>query len=588
MPYYNPPLREMKFALEAMGYNEEIATLERYKDYDIETGMMVAQTTADISTKELLPLNKSGDHDGLEFDPETGEVTTPEGFREAYKTLLNAGLIGVTGPLEYGGGGAPEPLGILFSEIVTACNKSFSMCPGLTRGLIDALAEHGSEEQKDKYMPKLISGEWSGTMCLTEPQCGTDLGLLTTKAEPQDDGSYKLSGTKIWITFGEHDLTDNIIHLVLARLPDSPEGTRGISTFIVPKVLDDGSRNAITCTGLEHKMGIKASPTCVMTMEGATGYLVGEPNKGMRSMFTMMNVARLYVGIEGVALGEIAYQTALAFAKDRRQGRSLNEERREEDASADNILVHPDVRRLLLNTKSTTEALRALGIWLGIQEAVAAHHPDEARRKEAHDLVALLTPIIKSYGTERGFQNISDAMQVCGGSGYTTDWDIEQYMRDERIALIYEGTNHIQALDLIGRKLPRGGGRLVMGFQQRVNTLLEELEGNDVYTPYVEQFQKGANRLMQATMGLMENGANDPEWAASVASNFLNLFAQVALGFIWLKQLQFAVENDHPMKDTKLKTAKFFFEFVYPETGYFAKMCQVDKSTLMDFDIDEF
>ncbi len=588
MAYYNPPLREMKFALEAMGYNEEIATLEAYKDYDLETGMMVAQTTADIAVKELLPLNKEGDKEGVKFNPETGDVTTPKGFREAYQTLFQAGLIGVTGPVEYGGGGAPEPLGILFSEIVTATNKSFSMCPGLTRGLVDALEDHGSEEQKEKYLPKLVTGEWTGTMCLTEPQCGTDLGLLTTKAEPQEDGSYKLSGTKIWITFGEHDLADNIIHLVLARLPDAPEGTRGISTFVVPKFLDDGSRNNINCTGLEHKMGIHASPTCVMTMEGATGWLVGEPNKGMRAMFTMMNVARLYVGIEGVALGEIAYQTALAFAKDRRQGRSLNEERNDEGSSADNILVHPDVRRLLLNQKSTNEALRALGIWLGIEQAKSVHHPDEDVRKAADDMVALLTPIIKSYGTERGFDNISDAMQVCGGSGYTTDWDIEQYMRDERIAMIYEGTNHIQSLDLIGRKLPRGGGRLIMGFQQRVNELLEELEGNDVYAPYVENFQKGVNRLMQATMGLMENGAGDMEWAASIASNYLNLFAQVALGFVWLKQIKYAVENDHPMKDTKLKTAKFYFEYVYPETGYYAKLCQGDKTTIMNFDVEEF
>jgi alkylation response protein AidB-like acyl-CoA dehydrogenase len=588
MAYYNPPLREMKFVLEAMGYNEEITSLDAYKDYDLETGMMVDQTTADIAVKELLSLNKTGDEEGVKFNPETGEVTTPKGFREAYQTLFQAGLIGVTGPVEYGGGGAPEPLGILFSEIVTASNKSFSMCPGLTRGLVDALEDHGSEEEKEKYLPKLVTGEWTGTMCLTEPQCGTDLGLLTTKAEPQEDGSYKLSGTKIWITFGEHDLADNIIHLVLARLPDAPEGTRGISTFIVPKYLDDGTKNAIACTGLEHKMGIHASPTCVMTMEGATGWLVGEPNKGMRAMFTMMNVARLYVGIEGVALGEIAYQTALAFAKDRRQGRSLNEERNDENASADNILVHPDVRRLMLNQKSTTEALRALGIWLGIEQALSVHHPDEERRKQADDMVALLTPIIKSYGTERGFQNISDAMQVCGGSGYTTDWDIEQYMRDERIAMIYEGTNHIQSLDLIGRKLPRGGGRLIMGFQQRVNELTEQLEGNDVYAPFLEQFQKGANRLMQATMGLMENGAGDPEWAASIASNYLNLFAQVALGFVWLKQIHYAVENDHPLKDTKLKTARYFFEYIYPETGYYAKLCQTDKDTIMGFDVEEF
>lgn len=588
MQRYSAPLKDMRFVLEALGYEEKLGGFEAFETYDLETSMAVLEAMSSIAIDKLLPLNRKGDVEGVAFDPDAATVTLPDGFKEAYQTLAENGLLGLSGPEEYGGGGAPEALSVLASEILTACNKSLSMCPGLTFGLVGALQAHGSDEQKAKYLPKLISGEWTGTMCLTEPQCGTDLGLITTKAEPLDDGSYKLTGTKIWITFGEHNLTDNIIHLVLARLPDAPAGIRGISTFLVPKLMDDGSRNPAYCTGLEEKMGIQASPTCVISLDGAVGYMVGEPNKGMRSMFTMMNMARLHVGMEGIALGEIAYQTAVDFAQERRQGRSLDRSKNDESAAADNILVHPDVRRMLLNIKSTTEAMRALGAWIGIEHEISHHHPDEAARQEADDLVALLTPIIKSYGSERGFENISDAMQVCGGSGYTVDWDIEQYLRDERIAMIYEGTNHIQALDLVGRKLALHNGRLLMSFQKRVQQTMEACQGVEELAGLMGPFQKAVGRLMQATQKLATEGAKDPEMAASVASNYLNLFALVTLGFMWLELARHAVKKGDAEAKTKLKTAHYFMQMVLPETGLYAKLVSVGKDPTMAFEASEF
>ena len=588
MPFYQPPLRDYRFILEALDYEARIQELPPLADWDLETSMAIAETVGNVAVDNLLPLNRKGDEEGLVFDPEDNSVKTPDGFREAYDTLIANGLIGITGPVEYGGSGAPEPMGIAFSEFVTATNKSFSMCPGLTHGLINALEHHGSEDQKAEYLPNLVTGKWAGTMCLTEPQCGTDLGLIRTKAEPNDDGSFDLTGTKIWITFGEHDLTDNIVHFVLARLPDAPEGIRGISSFLVPKFLADGTRNPAFCTGLEEKMGIHASPTCVINLEGAKGWLVGEPNQGMRAMFTMMNMARLHVGLEGIALGEIAYQTALAFAKDRRQGRSLDRDKQDESAPADNILVHPDVRRMLLNIKATTEGLRALAIDVAIEHERSRHHTDEAARQEADDFVALLTPILKSYGSERGFQNISDAMQVCGGSGYVTDWDIEQYMRDERIAMIYEGTNHIQALDLIGRKLLMGEGRLVMGFQKRVMEAVGKAGEHAELAPLVESFQKAAMRLAQTTQELASDRTGDRENAAAIASNYLNLFALVALGYAWLKVATYAAGQDTPQAKTKIKTARYFMEMVLPETGLYAKLISVGKEHMMAFDEEEF
>lgn len=587
MDIYKAPVRDMLFALEAFDYAGRVATLEKYQDFDLETVEAILQTGADVLTNELFPLNKKGDVEGLKWDPETGAVTTPEGFREAYQMLVQNGMMGITGPAEYGGGGGPESLSTTLGEISTATNKSFSMAPGLTRGLVDALYHHATDEQKDRFLPKLVSGEWSGTMCLTEPQCGTDLGLVRSKATAEGD-HYRISGTKIWISFGEHDMTENIIHFVLARLPDAPEGIKGISVFIVPKVLEDGSLNGVKCTGLEHKMGIHASPTCVIELDNSIGYLVGQPHKGMRAMFTMMNLARLHVGIEGVALGDIAYQTAVAFAKDRRQMRALNPERSEPDQQADNIFVHPDVRRLLLNVKATTEAMRALAVWVAIEHDVSVAHPDENVRQEADDLVALMTPVVKSYFTERGFLNISDAMQVCGGAGFTTDWDIEQYMRDERIAMIYEGTNAIQALDLVGRKLPRKGGRLMQVFSARVTELIRSSKEDEAMAEFLAPLKAISKQTTAVTMELAGRAMEDNEIAGAVAQNYLNMFALCCLCYALTVEAKHALANPGPVSDTKLKTVRWFNEMVLPEAETLARKIAQGKGNMFDFDVDEF
>lgn len=587
MQIYKAPIHDIRFALETFEY-DQVAALPQYADFDLETVTALLEEAGKFCTNELLPLNRVGDQVGLKWDPETGEVTTPDGFKKLYAGYVESGLVGIAQPAEYGGGGAPHAVAIGMSELATATNKSFSMCPGLNHGLIEALHHHGTAEQKKRWLPKLVSGEWTGTMCLTEPQCGTDLGLITTKAIPQDDGSYRLTGTKIWITFGEHDLTDNIVHLVLARLPDAPEGIKGISAFLVPKFTLDERRNGIKCGGLEHKMGIHASPTCVMNLEEAEGYLVGEAHKGMRSMFVMMNAARLHVGLEGIALAEIAYQTAVAFCHDRRQGRSLDPKRNEAGAKADNILVHPDVRRQLLNIKSTVEGLRGLAAWIANLIDLSHHHPDDAARQEADDLVALLTPVIKAYGTERGFRNISDAMQVTGGAGYTTDWSIEQYLRDSRIALIYEGTNHIQALDLVGRKLPRGGGRLYKAFSKRVHLFCKAHEEAGTHAEFVGPTRKAIDQLNALTMKLGMVGMQDPEAAAAAASNYLTVFGLTALAFVWAKEAVAASEREGRFFRTKVKTAQFYFKHVLPETESLIRMIEAGKAEMMAFEDDEF
>ena len=586
MQVYKAPTDEMRFLLESLGY-ATVQALPGFEDYDLETCMAILEQAGRFCTEEMLPLNGVGDREGLKWDPETGAVTTPTGFKALYDKYVESGLGALTQPVEYGGAGAPHTLGFAMGELPTATNKSFSMAPGLGHGLTSALHAYGTDEQKATWLPKLISGEWTGTMCLTEPQCGTDLGLIRSKATPNDDGSYNLTGTKIWITFGEHDLTENIIHLVLARLPDAPPGIKGISAFVVPKLDLDGSPNGVTCGGLEHKMGINASPTCVINLEDSKGWLVGDPHRGMRSMFVMMNSARLTVGLEGMALSDIAYQTALAFAKDRRQMRSLNPERRDPAHAADCILVHPDVRRMLLNIKSTTEGMRALGYWVGMKIDISHHHPDEAEREAADDLVALLTPVVKSYFTERGFQNVSDAMQVTGGAGYTTDWPIEQYMRDVRIALIYEGTNHIQALDLVGRKLPKAGGRLMRRFADEVGAEMKVWAGDERMAEFTAPLAAASDLLTSLTMTLAQKGMADPEEAGAVASNYLNVFALTTLAFIWCKQVHAALDRTDRLGRAKVKTARFFMHHVLPEIHGLAAIIKAGKATMMDFDEDE-
>lgn len=590
MNTYKAPLDDIRFLLEAFDYNGKIHGIPRFEEFDLDTAMDLLEGYANFCVEVLAPLNATGDKEGVKYNPEDHSVTTAPGFKEAYAQYAENGFTALPFPQEHGGIGAPVVVSTLGSEVLIASNKSFSMCPGLTAGLIDALEEH--EVHSETYananlLPKLISGEWAGTMCLTEPHCGTDLGLLKTKAEPYGD-HFKLTGTKIWITFGEQDITENIIHLVLARLPDAPPGIRGISTFVVPKFLEDGSRNPVFCGGTDHKMGIHASPTCVMNFEDAEGWLVGEPHRGMKAMFTMMNAARLNVGIEGVALAEAAYQAALSFAKDRRQSRSLNPAKVDKNAAADNILVHPDVRRMLLECKSTNEGLRGLVAWIAMCYDLSHHATDEAEKEKASDLVALLTPIIKSFGSERGFDNISTAMQVMGGAGFTSDWPVEQFMRDERIAMIYEGTNHIQALDLCGRKLPMHGGRLMRVFAGEVTELIRECADIEELAPFVAALKTESKRLNATTMQMGAAAMADNEVIGAVASNYLNQFALVTLGFVWLKQLQALVgrDADDTLRKSKFQTARYYFELVLPEAEAYANKVAIGKAPMTDVDVD--
>ena len=584
---YRPPLADIRFLLETFDYPGQVQPLPGCEDFDLDTAMDLVDGYATWCVDVLLPLNGKADQQGVRFVPETHEVFTPDGFKEAYAAFRENGYGSLPFSPEHGGLGAPSCLSILASEVLIACNKSFSMSPGLTAGLIDALEAHGSHHLQESLLPKLVSGEWSGTMALTEPHCGTDLGLLTTRAEPHGD-HFKLYGTKTWITFGEHDLTDNIVHLVLARLPDAPPGIRGISTFVVPKLLDGGARNPVFCGGTDHKMGIHASPTCVMNFEGAEGWLVGEPHRGMVSMFTMMNAARLNVGIEGVALAEAATQAAVAFAKDRRQGRSLDPSKQDKGASADNILVHPDVRRMLLTAKSTTEGLRGLVAWIAMNYDIMNKATDEAARAKASDLVALLTPIIKSYGSERGFLNVSEAMQVMGGAGYTADWPVEQFMRDVRIAMIYEGTNHVQALDLVGRKLPMGGGRLMQGFAAEITGLIRSCADDPRMAPFVGPLKAESKRLTETTMNLGAAAMQDSEVVGATASSYLNQFALVTLAYVWARQVKAVLDRPEtdPLRRSKLQTARFFFEHVLPEAELFARRVAAGKGATVEIDVD--
>ncbi len=590
MQIYKTPVKDIRFALESLGY-DKVSNLKQCQDYDVDTLVGMIEEAGKFCADRMLPLNRVGDKEGVKYDAEKHTVTTPAGFKQLYKDFCDNGYAAMAHPSEYGGSDAPYVFAFLMSEISTATNKSFSMCPGLTQGLVDALLHHGTEDQKNKYIEKLITGKYTGTMCLTEPQCGTDLGILTTKAEPiaGEDGVFALTGTKIWITFGEHDLTDNIIHLVLARLPGAPEGTAGISTFLVPKYLDNGERNTVFCGGLEHKMGIHGSPTCVMNFENARGWLIGQPNKGMKVMFTMMNAARLSVGIEGISLSEISYQTALAFAKDRRQSRSLDPKKQDKSAKADNILVHPDVRRMLLNVKASTEGMRALAIWTAIQLDIADKHPDEAIKQDASDMVALLTPIIKSYCTERGFWNVSEAMQAMGGAGYTQDWSVEQYLRDMRIALLYEGTNHIQALDLVGRKLPMGGGRALMSFQNKITAVIKENKENAYMEPFVTALKEASKLLTDITMNtLMAKASVDQEEAGAMASNYLNLFALTAMAYVWCLEIKGTEGKEGDFYTTKVKTGRYFINHILPQIHSLATVIRHGKADMMAFDASEF
>jgi alkylation response protein AidB-like acyl-CoA dehydrogenase len=574
MVTYAAPLDDIRFLLyDLLDYEGQVAALPGYEEANRELVDAVLEEGARFCQNELLPLNRPGDEAGCRF--ENGVVRTPDGFKALYDSFCEAGWNGLSLNPDYGGQGLPKTLQFVMTELICSTNLSFGMYPGLTHGACNALEMHGSDDQKRTFLPNMIHGRWSGTMCLTEPHCGTDLGLIRTRAEPMGaepdgEGKYSITGTKIFISAGEHDLSENIVHLVLAKLPDAPEGTKGISLFIVPKFLvkEDGSpgaRNGVACGSIEHKMGIKASSTCVMNFDAAEGYLVGQPHSGMAKMFTMMNVARLDVGIQGLGLAETAYQSAAAYAKERLQGRSL----------AGPIIVHPDVRRNLLTMRALNEGARALALWVAIAVDVAEKHPDAAKRQEADDLVALMTPIIKSFFTDYGFEATNLGMQVYGGHGYIREHGMEQLVRDARIAQIYEGANGIQALDLVGRKLGQNMGRLLRRFFHPVQAYVEAGMAKPELAEFVAPLAKSLSRLQQSTLWIAQQGLKDPEEAGAAAADYLNLFAYTALAYLWTRMAEASLAQQDgdsaAFHEAKLATARFFFQRLLPKSsGHFS------------------
>ncbi|MEM6438279.1 MAG: acyl-CoA dehydrogenase C-terminal domain-containing protein [Pseudomonadota bacterium] len=571
MPTYTPPLRDFEFVLhEALKIHE--ADVEGYAELDRDFTSAVLEEAGKIARDVMAPLNAIGDKQGCVL--ENGVVRTPKGFKEAFDVMREGGWTGLDCDPDYGGKGMPYIIGTATSEMFSAANMAFAMYPGLTHGAYSAIHAHGSDEQKATYLPKMVSGEWTGTMNLTEPHCGTDLGLLRTKAEPQDDGSYKISGQKIFISAGEHDMADNIIHLVLAKIPGGPEGVKGISLFIVPKFLvnEDGSlgaRNGVACGKLEEKMGIHGNATCVMNYDEAAGFLVGEAHKGLRAMFTMMNEARIGVGLQGLSQAAVAYENARDYALDRIQGRAVTGPVAT-DKAADPLIVHPDVRRMLLDQKAFIEGARMFALW-GASMIDAAHRAGD---KDAEGLVSLLTPVIKGFITDKAFDMATQAQQIYGGHGYIEEWGMSQFVRDARIAMIYEGANGVQALDLVGRKLAQDGGKHVLAFFELIKTFIKENEGHEALNKDFLQPLKAASKDLQAAgMFFMQNGMKDPNAALAGSSDFMHLFGQVCLGYSWARMAKAAHEaleagtSDEDFYRTKIRTGRYYMSRSLPETG---------------------
>jgi alkylation response protein AidB-like acyl-CoA dehydrogenase len=536
MTVYKAPVDETLFLLTDVLGIARYANLPGFAEASPDLLEAVLTEGGRFAEDVLLPLNRSGDVEGCVRHPD-GSVTTPAGFKEAFRDFAAAGWIGVSGDPDYGGQGLPYVVAAVINEFATSANMAFGMYPGLTQGAVTALMLHGSEEQKRLYLPKLISGEWAGTMNLTEPQAGTDLGLIRTRAKPNDDGSFAISGSKIFISSGEHDLTPNIVHLVLARIDGAPEGTKGISLFVVPKFLPDagggiGARNTVECGAIEKKMGIHGNATCVMNYDDAQGWLVGERDKGLRAMFTMMNEARLGVAIQGLALSEVAGQNAAAYARDRRQGRAISGVK-EPDAPADPIVVHPDIRRILVSIRGFNLAARALALSAALAADIAHRSPDEKERQAADDRLGLLTPVLKGVLTDRGFENAVAAQQVYGGHGYIAETGMEQFVRDARITMIYEGANGIQGLDLVGRKLPKDGGRAVMAYFKEVGDFVKENERDKALAPFVTPLKAALDDLQKATQWFVMHALMKPDNAGAGATDYMHLFGLVALGHMW-------------------------------------------------------
>jgi alkylation response protein AidB-like acyl-CoA dehydrogenase len=595
---YQPPVRDHVFILRDMLNIDQHSELPAFADASFDTVEQILEAAAQFTGEVLAPLNTVGDKHGCVLNKDTNEVTTPPGFKDAYKQLCEGGWTGLGSDPAYGGQGLPHVVNLAFSEMSSSANMAFSMYPGLAHGAYSAIHTGGTDEQKELYLPKMVTGEWTGTMNLTEPHCGTDLGLLRTKAVPEADGTYRISGQKIWISAGEHDMSGNIIHLVLARIEGAPAGVKGISLFIVPKFLpkEDGTageRNTgVKCVGLEEKMGIHGNATCVMQYEDAKGWLIGGENAGLKIMFVMMNEARLGVGMQGVAQGEAAYQAAVAFAKDRLQGRSLTGPKNA-DGPADPIIVHPDVRRMLLESKALIEGGRAFLFWTALHGDLAHGHPDEKVREKAEDYMGLMTPVLKGYLTDKGFKVCSDAVQVHGGSGFTEHFPVSQFMRDCRIALIYEGTNGIQALDLVGRKLASKGGRAVMTFFQEIDQFIGENDTDEGLKPFIKALAEVKAQLQDGTMWLMQNGLQNPDNAGAASTDYMHLFGLTGLAYMWALQVKaaqakIAAGSSDPFYSTKVTTAQYFIERILPDAGAHLTKLKTGSATLMALPAEAF
>ncbi|HWU98958.1 MAG TPA: acyl-CoA dehydrogenase C-terminal domain-containing protein [Oxalicibacterium sp.] len=596
MGQYNAPLRDMRFVLhELLNVSDELKQLPKYADIDADTINQVLEEGGKFTSEVLFPLNHSGDREGCKLDPATHEVTPPKGFKEAYDQYVAAGWPALSADPEYGGQGLPMVLQNSFLEMLNSANQAWTMYPGLSHGAYECLHKHGTEEQKSLYLPKLISGEWTGTMCLTEAHCGTDLGLLRTKAEPQDDGSYKLTGSKIFISAGEHNMSQNILHLVLARLPDAPKGTHGISLFIVPKFLPKadgtpGERNPIFCGALEEKMGIHGNATCQMNIDGARGWLIGEPNKGLNAMFVMMNAARLGVGMQSLGLTEVAYQNALVYAKDRLQMRSLTGPK-EADKPADPIIVHPDVRRMLLTAKAYAEGGRAFSSYVALQIDRELNHPDEAVRNEAADEVALLTPIIKAFLTDNGWISTSEAMQVYGGHGFISEWGMEQYVRDSRINMIYEGTNTIQSLDLLGRKILQDNGAKLRKLGEKIRGYVEENGLDESMSEFVTPLADLAAKVEKLTTEIGMKAFQNADEVGAAAVPYLRVVGHLIYAYFFARMAKIALskqDNGDPFYKSKLATARFYFARLLPETAMLIRQARAGSASLMALDAELF
>ena len=598
MPIYKAPVNDTLFIL------NDVLSLERYNNlpgFADATGDMleaIAGEAAKLAEEVLFPVNLSGDQEGCKRNDDA-TVITPKGFREAYDLYRQGGWIGLAVPEEFGGQGLPYVLHTAVGEYMSSANMALTMYPGLTQGAIAAILVHGSDEQKAAYLPKMVEGTWTGTMNLTEPHCGTDLGLLRSKAVPQADGSYKISGQKIFISAGEHDMSENIVHLVLARIEGAPEGTKGISLFIVPKYIlkDDGTpgeRNSVSCGAIEHKMGIHGNATCVMNYDEAKGFLIGTENKGLNAMFVMMNEARLGVGLQGLSIAEIAYQNAASYARERLQGRSLSGAKNPE-GKADPLIVHPDIRRALMTIKAWTEGGRAFTLWTALKSDIAHRSADETERQSADDILGLMTPILKGVLTDKGFDHAVMAQQVFGGHGYIEEHGMSQYVRDARIAMIYEGANGIQALDLVGRKLGMNGGRAVMALFKEIGDFCEENRGDEKLAPFTKALKKGLNDLQAGTMWFMQNAMAKPDNAGAGSTDYMHLSGLVVVGYMWAKIAKAAEEGlangageREDFLKNKLITAKFFMERLMPETGLRKTRIEAGADTTMELAAEAF